>query len=149
VSGIELTGFPEMLRALDSLIARAGTETPRKAAEEMGRVAGDEIQRQLALSSHPPRTKTPSAPGEPPSMITGALRASVNQTQSFGELGHWEVHRAPTTVYARIQELGGWTGAGHQTYLPPRPYVRPALDIARDKIQDAAIDVFRDLVEGA
>jgi phage gpG-like protein len=148
VSGIELTGFPEMMKALDSLIDRAGTDAPRKAAEAMGRVAGDEIQRQLSLSSHPPRTKTPSAPGEPPSMITGALRGSVNQTQSFGDVGHWEVHRAPTTVYARIQELGGWTGRGHLTYLPPRPYVRPALNIAQGKIHDAAVDVFRDLVEG-
>ena len=149
MSGIEVSGLTEMLGVLDKMISVAGSDTPRKAAEAMGRAAGDEIQRQLSFSSHAPGTPTPSSPGSPPSRISGALQGSVNQTQSFGETGHWEVHRAPTTVYARIQELGGWAGRGHQTYLPPRPYVRPALDIAQDKIRDAAISEFRDLVEGA
>ncbi len=30
-------------------------------------------------------------------------------------------------AYARIQELGGWTGTGHMTWLSPRPFFRPTV----------------------
>jgi phage gpG-like protein len=33
---------------------------------------------------------------------------------------------AESTVYARIQELSGWAGRGHRSFLPARPYVEPA-----------------------
>ena len=57
--------------------------------------------------------------------------------------GQWTARVAPTTVYARIQELGGQAGRGHQSALPPRPYVSPAVTKSALKARDAAIRVFR------
>lgn len=147
MAGIEFDGIDDLEAALLGMAER-GKGAARTAAEKMGEVAQTEVKRQLSLSSHAPGTKTPSNPGDPPSLISGGLHGSVHETQSFGDDTHWEIHQAPTAVQARIQELGGWTGKGHQTYLPPRPYVRPAMDIAHDKIEQAAVDAFRDAIEG-
>ena len=65
-----------------------------------------------------------------------------------------EVDVGPTKIYGRIQELGGiikpvykkmlsWIGDdgkrifAHQVRIPPRPYLRPALDEHKDEIKDA------------
>jgi phage gpG-like protein len=47
-------------------------------------------------------------------------------------------------VYSRIQELGGRTGRNHATYLPPRPYMRPALNqlIGSGELTRVATDAF-------
>lgn len=136
----------------DALLARleeikAGGEAAVKpAAEAMGAVGDQAIKKKLGLSSHAPGTKTPSTPGMPPSLITGSLRRSVRKTRSYQSGAHeWTVHIAPTIVYARIQELGGRTGRGHRTHLPPRPYVAPALVESAEKARKAAIRVFRGL----
>jgi len=115
----------------------------------MAAAAEREIKLTLSTSSHPPRTKTPSLPGEPPSLITGQLRRSVRKTYSSGNAARWTTRVAPTAVYARIQELGGLTGRGHRTRLPGRPYVRPALARGEDKIRAAAVKAFRRAIERA
>lgn len=94
------------------------------AAVAMGAVAMREVQRQLSLSEHDPGTATPSQPGEPPSLITGQLRRSVIMKPK----GRAHVQVGATTVYARIQELGGDAGRNHATHLPPRPYLKAALE---------------------
>lgn len=65
-----------------------------------------------------------------------------------------EVDVGPTKIYGRIQELGGiikpvvkkmlsWIGDdgvrifAHQVRIPPRPYLRPALDDHKDEVRDA------------
>lgn len=85
------------------------------------------IKAELSRSSHSRGTKTPSPPGSPPSLISGALRRSVITNPPTGGGGVWTAYGGPTIVYARIQEMGGRAGRGHRTVLPPRPYVRPAI----------------------
>lgn len=129
-------------------LAKAAT---RSAAEGMGAAAQRAIQQQLGTSSHAPGTRTPSAPGSPPALVTGQLRRSVRRTfsASTGE-ATWETHIAPTTVYARIQELGGRAGRDHRSTLPPRPYVAPALARSESAISDAATRIFQKiLAEGS
>lgn len=102
-----------------------------------------EAQRQLGLSSHGKDTPTPAAPGEPPSLITGQLRRSVRMIPK----GPGHVQVGATTVYARIQELGGWAGSGHASYLPPRPYLKPALRNSRTAMRAAAVKVIATVLE--
>jgi hypothetical protein len=98
----------------------------RAAADAMALGAEREIKRTLRTSSHPRGTPTPSAPGSPPSLVSGGLRRSVKAARPFQTgAARWEAHTAPTIVYSRIHELGGRTGWRHMTYLPPRPYVAP------------------------
>ena len=93
----------------------------------------------LERHAHPPGTKTPSPPGEPPGSITGNLGRSVtssglsagsyvSQVMSALSNSSWSFTIGPTAVYGRIQELGGRTGKHHRTYLPPRPYFKPAIE---------------------
>jgi hypothetical protein len=89
------------------------------------------IKAELSRSSHSRGTKTPSPPGSPPSLISGTLRRSVITQPPVGGGGLWSASGGPTAVQSRIQELGGRAGRGHRTVLPPRPYVRPAVDQLR------------------
>lgn len=147
MAGFEVEGLNELIGALQKLQQR-GADAARPAAEAMAREAQTSIKAMLSTSSHAPGTKTPSPPGSPPSMITGRLRDSTEITKSFGEPGHWETHAAPTTVYARIQDLGGDTGPDHQTHLPPRPYLKPAMVAIRKKLEEVSHEVFRKAIEG-
>lgn len=80
----------------------------------------------LARKSHQAGTPTPSAPGEPPALVTGNLRRSITVTGPT-KIGPdtWKGEVGPTAVYGRVQELGGVTGRG---VLPARPYMQPAYD---------------------
>lgn len=130
--GIEFRGRTEFKAALESLVVEklAVSELAVKAAAEQ--VQRDTVD-QLMLKEHPRGTKTPSAPGEPPAMITGGLKASVtvSPVKRIGPT-RVEVQVGPTTPYSRIQELGGT--AGHGARLPARPYLAPALRGAKAKI---------------
>jgi phage gpG-like protein len=130
--------------ALRQVQARAA-ESTRQMAITMGAVGERAIKAELSRSSHPAGTKTPSQGGvDPPSLISGRLRGSVRRTRLYPSGPYqWTARVAPTTVYARIQELGGWTGRGHRSHLPPRPYVRPAIRRHSSAARDAAIKVFR------
>lgn len=116
--------------ALRKMADKADLQGARAAAEAMGRVAVAADSELLGLSSHSKGTATPSAPGTPPSRVSGHLRGSVDDWLHLQHgPGVYEVRVGPVdVVYSRIQELGGWTGRRHATYLPPRPYMRPALD---------------------
>ena len=123
--GIIMTGVAEFRRALDEMVARA-SEAASTAVTTGGHLIEAEAKRQLGLTSHTRGTRTPSAPGEPPALVSGTLRRSIKVTrpESKGPTG-WTVSVGPTAVYGRIQELGGdvWNGA----VLPPRPYMEPSL----------------------
>jgi hypothetical protein len=83
---------------------------------------------ELTRYTHAEGTPTPSPPGEPPALISGALRGSVYPQPPVSEGAQAEVTVGGTVIYARIQELGGWAGRGHASYLPPRPYLKPAAE---------------------
>lgn len=44
-----------------------------------------------------------------------------------------------TTVYARIQELGGDAGIDHSAHLLPRPYLAPTVARIRSQLHDVAV----------
>jgi hypothetical protein len=121
---IHLSGVAEFRRAMDDMVARASAAS-RAAVTTGGHLIEAEAKRQLALSSHPRGTQTPSPAGSPPSLISGTLRRSIRVTgaEAKGPTG-WTISVGPTAIYGRIQELGGDTGT---TVLPPRPYMQPAL----------------------
>ena len=140
--GVEVHGADELASALDRLKTRVHEATRRAVQTAMGS-AQEQAQVLLSLTSHPPRTPTPSTPGSPPSRITGALGGSLSPTGPLDSDGGYTGQIGPTAVYARIQELGGVTGAGHRTRLPPRPYMQPTYDLLRGRVARIFADAWR------
>jgi phage gpG-like protein len=113
-------------------------------ANAMAEKFRDGVKTELSRYPHPAHTRTPSPPGQPPGLISGALRDSVAATPAapYGE-ATWVAHVGPHTVYAMIQEYGGvmhahrpymsWITDGRRFYaktveLPERPYMRPVAE---------------------
>jgi len=97
---------------------------------------------------------------------TGNLMSSINTTLEKSDSTSAEVAVGPTVIYGRIQELGGvikpvtakrlhWVDEGgkHHTALsvtlPPRPYLRPAVDDHEPQIIKAVSENLRIEIEGA
>jgi hypothetical protein len=125
---VEIDGIPEQverLRAMETAVQHAMVAAAKDVALEGERM----VHTLLALLAHPPRTVTPSRPGEPPAMISGALSEHVRRTSGFFNTMSNSVDveiRSTKSGYARIQERGGWAGArDRRVYLPPRPYMAP------------------------
>jgi len=135
----KVTGVDAVSRAFARMIERtiAGTEQEVTDAADRVRRRAQEL---LSLGWHPPRTKTGSAPGEPPWRISGALRRAVKVGPVRRKGFSWIVEVGTTrgadgVPYGRIQELGGVTGRGHRTRLPPRPYMAPAWRTVRPTVR--------------
>lgn len=107
-----------------------------------------EIAAQLNLTSHPIGTPRPEEFGDlPPSHVTGNLIRSIDEYGPFYETANRVAGLVgPNAVQARIQELGGDTGRNYATHLPPRPYVKPAVVIARPLIAESHLRIFSDAV---
>ncbi|KIF71872.1 hypothetical protein HY68_01680 [Streptomyces sp. AcH 505] len=122
---MQITGLSELNGALMAM-ERDLQRATRTATAHAAHLAEAAIKQMLTTSSHAKGTPTPSAPGDPPSLITGTLRRSIKVTGPVpAGMGRWLAEIGPTAVYGRVQELGG--SAGHAD-LPPRPYVAPAFD---------------------
>ena len=142
----DLDGLDEMLAALRARVERVRAATPA-ALGRAALVVEGRAKLLLSTTSHPPGTPTPSAPGEPPSLITGSLRRSITvDGPDRRGANRWEARVGPTIIYGRIQELGGTAGRG--AHLPARPYMAPALDVSRDRIQDILAAAWRDALNG-
>lgn len=133
-----LEGVDRVIAALQFMIESAGAATPIAVDNVLKAVARHE-RAQLSLGWHPPGTKTGSQPGQPPWRITGRLsRAVTVQPAALHGPWRWSGKTGPDgakAIYARIHELGGWTGAGYRTYLPPRPHLKPAWEIVRPTVR--------------
>lgn len=138
-----MVGFDALKAKLRQILGRVEATTP-EAMMRAGFVVQREAQRLLALTSHPAGTPTPSAPGSPPSLVSGALRRSITVEPPIRSGEGWSILVGPTIVYGRIQELGG-SSNGHN-YLPPRPYMAPAWLILPDKIRDIFEDAWSNAV---
>jgi phage gpG-like protein len=117
------------------------TKVATAAAAELLR---DTVVKKLTAKSHPAGTPTPSAPGEPPARVSGALAHSVEaDTPRDKGFGDYEATVGPDVAYARVQEEGGDTG--HGVHLPARPYLAPSVaetaprmrEIFGERLQDA------------
>jgi phage gpG-like protein len=110
-------------RTLDTAVRIATMELGAKMkAETVGREGLSKFARRK------PEVPTPSRAGvDPPGQVTGKLRQSVTQSKAQRQgFAVYSTKVGPTIKYGRIQELGGRTGRGGRTLLPPRPYLLPA-----------------------
>lgn len=137
----------DTIAALDRMIDRLPGGA-LDAARRMGDIGQALIKMNLSMTFHAVGGPG-SPPGTPPAYVDGDLQASVRKTEESGPGAVAWVDIAPTTVYARIQELGGVSGAGHRAHLAPRPYVRPALTQGTAQYEQAAINAFGRALEGA
>lgn len=133
---ITTKGIDRAHAQLDEMVALA-----RQAAPTMIDIVTRQVMRQektlLSLGTHKRGTVTGSVSPEPPWRISGKLRDSVKieRARKTGT-DRWSGRVGPSddTPYGRIQELGGWTGRNHATYLPKRPSLKPAWEIVRPTV---------------
>lgn len=138
----DLEGMDRLLEALRDRIEAARDGTADGLLRAAHRIEAG-IKLKLSITSHSRGTRTPSAPGSPPSLVSGALRRSVMVGDIDRQGDTHSVKVYPSMIYSRIQELGGIAGRGAR--LPARPYVGPAVD---ESIDDVA-RIFRDAWEQA
>jgi phage gpG-like protein len=124
---VDVAGLREVEEALRQAELRVRAAT-RKATDEAVKLARRRAHGELSRFQHARGTPTPSPAGSPPAWISGALRGSLKPTGPIPTGSGFLGRLGPTTVYARIQELGGVTGRNHATTLPPRPYMRPTYE---------------------
>lgn len=130
---IHLSGIDEVRAVLLEAVGRADELT--KVATVTGLAILERgAKEKLRKTSHTKRTPTPSSPGSPPSLISGALMRSVTTRGPVGGGGTWTGSVGPTTIYGRIQELGGVTGRHHAVTLPARPYMKPLLEESKPEL---------------
>lgn len=148
----EVVGVPGWRAVLRIRLAQLDQAT-RRATEQGALLVERDTKRTLMLQSHPKGTPTPSAPGEPPAMVTGFLARSMEHRgpKPTGPF-RWHAEAGPTAVYSRIQELGGYVhqgarsynvtgpiGRSEYTHLPARPYLAPTQAAATPKIRNGYI----------
>ena len=140
-----LSTFKSILRGLEALGEGRRRETARSKAELTSIKRAERVRDAGGLSSRP---QSAGFAGEPPRTRTGTLRRSI---------GFWRVTKDSVAIgadmeaapYARIQEFGGiirpkkgpwlvfqilpgvWRRA-KSVYIPPRPYLRPAIRSGRE-----------------
>jgi hypothetical protein len=114
VSGIEIEGVSGFEAGIEAMIVAVD------AATRLSVTAGAHLIEANAKAQM-------NGPG--PNVRTGTLRRSIGviDTVSLGR-GIWKSRIAPTVIYGRIQELGGYAGINHSAYLRPRPYMQPGLN---------------------
>ena len=82
--------------------------------------------RAVAVNSMPPGNGQPSAPGSPPNVQTGSLRASIDYTVQRVPAGV-EGLLSSSSPYAQFLEFG-------TRKMAARPFMRPALAAASGQI---------------
>ena len=129
---IILRGVEKFVGAVDMKVEQMRRATIAATAKALHLIER-RAKQNLGLKSHKEGTPTPSAPGEPPALISGNLRRSITVAGPDAVTANsWRGQVGPTAVYGRIQELGGPTGHG---VLPARPYLTPAYDDSKEEIR--------------
>ncbi len=130
----QVHGADRVSVALARMAATALERTGTTVARVLHQVERQE-RTMLSLGWHPHGTPTGSVPPSPPWRISGDLSRSVKVEEPTLRGATWTGRSGPTSPYGRIHELGGWTGAGHRTYLPARPHLKPAWTIVRPTVR--------------
>lgn len=162
----EVSGVDSFNAGLDELAARVNAATDETVDDVLDLIQ-TETTANLSITAHAPLMQTDSLPGEPPADVTGGLIRSLRPTRdpSTGD-GVYSGRFGPTTVYSRIQELGGtihgrpllsWqTFDGEHFHrhfaasvtLPPRPYLKPAVDEIKDEVRELFKTAWDDALHG-
>lgn len=85
---------------------------------------------------------SPSDPGNPPAIVTGALDKSVRKESSGRDIrGRFASKENSVAWFIRVGDGTAWYAADLQegrdsTNLAPRPYIDPALESIEDKVPD-------------
>lgn len=138
---MNVTEFPLRISGIaGALQARAAAAAADAMAAEFHTVLTDVT---LRTATHRAATRTPSAPGQPPALVTGTLRRSARIVPAVASGPRAVSSVRMGTVYARIQELGGDISVkrakvlynkrtkqafGTHVRLPARPYMKPTRD---------------------
>lgn len=139
------TGAKELIARLEKMAA--ASDAAGKRVVVRSQVVFEAQVKKSFTTAHKRGTPTTSKAGAPPSVITGALRRSIiADTPIQTGTGAWSGRVFPTTVYARIQELGGDAGRDDWSYLPPRPYMAPALKVVIARLASIHNEEFRKVV---
>lgn len=134
----------EVADNLRRLRALAETEAPLAAVRALSQGGETAVKVKLTSSTHTEGTPTPSAPGEPPSLISGALRRSLKRSPAVVTApGCATCVLGSSLIYAPVHEFGPVTitshGSyplrnkntgqvfGHQVIIPRRPYMAPSM----------------------
>lgn len=151
---VQVDGAPQWWAAVEQMRGRVRAATDKAVNDGLHEIQL-KAQQNLTFYSHPRGTPTPSAPGEPPALISGALRRSIKVRRTKRGPGVYEGRVGPTIIYGRIQELGGRLGHNPRHgmwrqpgYLPPRPYLRPAVISVLPKIRQIFLDAWARAIRG-
>lgn len=138
----------------------AESEAPLAACRALGQAAETAVKVTLSSSSHREGTPTPSDPGQPPSLVSGALRRSIRRTAPrLAGAGRADCQVGSALIYAPVHESGPVTIRskgnyplrnrntgqvfGQQVTIPRRPFLAAAVKrlestgIARKVCEDA------------
>lgn len=152
MAGVHVQGVEQVKRRLRALGEKSVEATGEATKQVLERVARQE-RILLNLGFHPRNTPTGSKPGQPPWRIGGHLSDEVKVHGPYLRGGlfnpRWEGAVGSSAVYARIQELGGWAGRHHRSYLPPRPHLKPAWRIVRPTARAVYVHELRRAVQRA
>lgn len=156
--------------ALDRIVVAAVEATPVAVAQSAAIVQGAA----RGNASHRPGPNVVSGDLRR-SILTGGGATAGPMTPGTARIGpfRWSSVVGPTVIYGRIQELGGniyphhearsgsgrpgmlsWMSDGHRfysrhVYIPPRPYLSPALVSSQGAIEQRFYDVWAAALKGA
>lgn len=160
---IRIDGADEWQAAAAAILQRARPLTDGAVDDALATIERA-AQANLARYTHPAGTPTPSPPGQPPALVSGALRRSLKTRRTGHGPNVYEGAVGSTIVYGPIQERGGtilpkrgpflwWRTAdgmrrARSVTLPPRPYLRPAVRDSIPQIRRIFADAWTRAIRG-
>lgn len=150
--GLKVVNLKEFNAALSGLQSAARGDVVKKAALAGGAV----VQAYARINAEAQFRGSP----------TGTLKESIAvEVEKATPNSAW-VNIGPTVIYGRIQELGGWIKPvtakvlswineqgervfAKKVYIPPRPYLRPAVDEHMGEIEAAVGETLKTAIIAA
>ena len=82
-------------------------------------------------------------------VVTGRLRSSITAGEPEHQGNTYTEKIGTNVVYGAIHEFGGMTGRNHSVLIPPRPFLRPAIEDTdnRQKILDILTQKINEALE--
>ena len=124
INHVQIDGVEEMLKNLQKIDAGIRRNVALEAVQEGGNVIMAKAQMNAPVK-------------------TSALKNSI-RVDSRMTVGGAEAEIGPHVIYGRIQELGGYTGRGHKTYITGKFYLSRAVDQTKDEVSRVMSQTIRD-----